>query len=66
MAGRSEANWFAASSSVLRSMVILRPSSVRLAEGPLTLSVALVTAMEMPSSFSSLLMDAMGSDSGAF
>ena len=65
-AGRSEANLFAASSRVLRSMVILRPSRVRLAEGPLTVSVALVTAMEMPSSFSSLLMDAIGSESGAF
>ena len=35
-AGRSEANLLAALSSVLRSMVILSPSSVRLADGPLT------------------------------
>ena len=55
----------AALSSVLRSMVIFRPSSVRLAEGPLTLSVALVTDKEMPSSLSSVLIDEIGRDSGA-
>ena len=38
-----EANLLAALSSVLRLMVIFTPSSVRLAEGPFTLSVALVT-----------------------
>ena len=60
-AGSSVANVFAAESRVLRSMVILSPSSVRLAEGPLTLSVGLVTDREMPSSLSSVLMDEMGS-----
>ena len=38
-AGRSEANLLTGESSVLRSMVILRPSRVRLADGPVTLSV---------------------------
>ena len=39
--------------------------TVRLAAAPLTLSVGVVTDMEMPSSFSSVLIELIGSDSGA-
>ncbi len=63
--GRREANWLAAASRVLRSITILRPSRVRLAEAPLTVSVALVSDMVMPSSLSTVLMEEIGSDSGA-
>ena len=35
-------------SSVLRSTLILSPSSVRAADGPLTVSVGFVSEMEMP------------------
>ncbi len=63
--GNSVANWLAALSNVLRSMVKVSPWSVRLAEGPLTLSVALVTATVMPSSLSNVLIDETGNESGA-
>ena len=52
-------------SSVLRSMLIVSPSRVRLADGPLTVSVALVTAMETPSCLSSALRVEIGMAIGA-
>src|SRR5580704_12773576 len=61
-AGSSDANLLAAVSSVLRLTWISRPSSSRLAEGPLTLSVVFVTAIVMPSSLSSVFRAETGSD----
>ena len=45
-------------------MVILSPSRVRLADGPLTWSVALLTDMEMPSSLSTVSILEIGKESG--
>ncbi len=61
-AGSSDANLLAAVSSVSRLTWISRPSSSRLAEGPLTLSVVFVTAIVMPSSLRSVFRAETGSD----
>src|SRR5581483_3202795 len=65
LGGRRPATLLAALSSVSRLTLIWRPSRVRAAEAPDTVSVALVTAMVMPSSLRSELRAEMGSDSGA-
>jgi len=65
LAGSSEATLLAAASRVVRSIVIRKPFSVREAELPLTASIGLVTAMEMPNSLSRAFSVEIGAASGA-